>query len=339
MASALVFASVVAVAARAQDAPAPRRRGMTVTVNPGAGFQVERRGRLGINVDIRPDASRDSVGARVAGVTPGGAAERAGVQTGDVITRLNGTRLTAADNASSEDGDAEQSRPALRLLRIASRLEPGDTVRLDVRRDSRPMTFTFTAEASDVDRIVQRFRIPGPGGETEPGGSIFQSLPGMEDGSMRVFAFGSPVADLELVKVNAGLGEYFGTTEGLLVVDVGQDTALGLRAGDVILSIGGRRATTPPQAMRILGTYEANESVAFEVMRQKHRVTVNGKMPAESHGWRTYRNSFEWDGLPELQPAAPAAPAMPAAPLMPAPAAPTSPRHPSVVRIVMDEEV
>jgi hypothetical protein len=128
------------------------------------------------------------------------------------------------------------------------------------------------------------------------------------------------LADLELVKVNAGLADYFGTSEGLLVVDAPSDSSLNLRAGDVILSIGGRRPTSPAHALRILGTYEAGESVAFEVMRQKRRITVNGRMPAENRRWRTMHNSFEL-------------PFMPAMPTMPA-----EPGQPNVVRIVMDEE-
>ena len=110
---------------------------------------------------------------------------------------------------------------------------------------------------------------------------------------------GGPLADLELVKVNPGLGDYFGTSEGLLVVDAPSDSSLNLRAGDVILGIGGRRPTSPAQALRILGTYEPGENVVFEVMRQKRRATVNGKMPAAERGWRIQRNSFELPDIPE----------------------------------------
>jgi S1-C subfamily serine protease len=112
---------------------------------------------------------------------------------------------------------------------------------------------------------------------------------------------GGPLADLELVKVNPGLAEYFGTSEGLLVVEAPSDSSLNLRAGDVILGIGGRHPTSPAQALRILGTYEPGENVSFEVMRQKRRATVNGKMPAAERGWRIQRNSFELPEGPETR--------------------------------------
>jgi S1-C subfamily serine protease len=283
-------------------------------------------------VDLTADATRDSIGARVAGVTPNGPADRANVRTGDIVVRINGARLAAL--AGRADTPDDQSRPGLRLIEIASRLDEGDTVRLELRRDSRPMTVTFQAGESDADVIVQRFREAMPFMGEKLQMSPFEGAGGRV--SIRALAgISEALADLELVKVNAGLGEYFGTAEGLLVVDTPDSSSLGLRAGDVILTIGGRRPTSPAHAMRILGTYDAGESVAFEVMRQKHRITVNGRMPAEDHRWRTIHNSLELLPVTPLLPSvAPTAPSAPAVPLMP-----ELPHRSSVVRIVMDEEV
>lgn len=307
----LTMLSVAAVAAAAQDRPAPRPapepRERTFTFSfdgeGGRNFTAVRRGRLGVLVDLTSDAGRDTVGARIAGVTPGGPADRAGVRTDDIVLRINGTRLVgggAAGDARHES--AEQSTPGLRLIEVASRLDEGDTVRLDLRRGNRPLTVTFQAGQSDVDVMVRGF---GDGmayamPRLQYGLQNLQELFSHGDGpqgrvSVRI---GGSLADLELVKVNPGLADYFGTSEGLLVVDAPSDSSLNLRAGDVILSIGGRRATSPAQALRILGTYEAGEDVSFVVMRQKRRATVNGKMPAAERNWRILRNSFE---VPDLQ--------------------------------------
>jgi hypothetical protein len=253
-----------------------------------------RHGRMGINVDMRPDPSRDSIGARVAGVTtPNSPAHRAGVEVGDIITRFNGTPLGVTEARTNEEEG--ESRPAMRLINLASRLNTGDSVTLDLRRGTQSLHVSFAAAESDVDEMFAQMRMPGMPGM---GGRMQLRVPGMEQ--MHAFAFGGPVADLELVKINPGLGEYFGTQEGLLVVDVGQDTALGLRAGDVILSIGGRRPASPPQAMRILGTYEPSDTLQFVVMRQKHRTTVSGRMPArEGREWRVEPDMFEFD-MPKM---------------------------------------
>jgi len=262
----------------------------------GATFQPFRRGRLGVLVDLSADPGRDTIGARVAGVTPGGPADKAGVHEGDIIVRLNGTAL--AGSAGRREGAAESgdvSRPGTRLIELASRLDTGDTVRLELRRDNQPRTVTLVAGESGLENLVQRFRM-----EPMPGrGATKMQLPGGE----MFFSFtGAPLANLELVKVNPGLAEYFGTSEGLLVVSAPEDSSLGLKSGDVILSIGGRRPTSPPQAMRILGTYESNESVSFEVMRMKRRITVSGKMP-EGRSWRVMHNSLDFNlPLKEMMP-------------------------------------
>jgi S1-C subfamily serine protease len=291
--------AAVAGSAAAQDTARvrPRERTFTFSFDPQDLRVSMRRGRLGILVDLTADAARDSVGARVAGVTPGGPADRAGVQTGDIVIRLNGTRLASSAVGRDEEGAEDQSRPGLNLIRLASRLDGGDTVRLDLRREGRPVQVTFVAEESDMDRIVTRMQLPGLQGLREMMPGLMLAPEGLE--RTRISVFGGPASDLELVKVNPGLAEYFGTSEGLLVVDVGGDSALGLRAGDVILSIGGRRPTSPSHAMRILGTYEPREAVAFEIMRQKRRQSVSGRIP--ERGWRLEHNSLEPQALPHIR--------------------------------------
>jgi S1-C subfamily serine protease len=305
---AAVVLSAVAVAAAAQE-PVVRireraieraRDAFSLTVGPEGSFVFQgRRGRLGVAVDLTPEAGRDSIGARVAGVTPGGPAERAGVRTDDIVLRINGTRLNSATVpvAARRDVEGEQSAPGLRLIELASRLDAGDTVRLDVRREGRAMTFTFPAGESDTDVLIRRFG-DGVAGVMPNMREMF--APGAES-RVRIHVTDS-FADLELVKVNPGLAEYFGTSEGLLVVDVPSDSSLGLRAGDVILGIGGRRPTSPAHALRILSTYDAGENVSFEIFRSKRRTTVNGRLPARSPAtWRVFRNSFEPLLLPKIE--------------------------------------
>lgn len=254
----------------------------------GAGIESFQRGRLGILVDLRADPSRDSIGARVAGLTHGSAAAKAGVQVGDLVVRFNGTALARRTSGDEGDDDDAPSRPGTRLIELASRLDPGDTVHLDLRRGSQAVSATVIAGESGMDEAMRSFRV-----EVPRAGTMRQRLP---TGPM-TFAFsGGAFADMELAKVNPGLGQYFGTTEGLLVVNVGDDSTLGLKSGDVILAIGGRKPLDPAHALRILGTYEANEDVSFDVMRMKRRITVTGKVPERrGRAWTIMPNSFEFD--------------------------------------------
>ncbi len=304
----LLFLAAVAVPAAAQDTPRPPRpprtrpprdttveRGFRYEIGPeGVAWQVlGRHGRLGVVVDLSADPSRDSVGALITAVTPGTPADKAGVQTGDIVVLMNGTRLAGADSAGRLEEDA--SRPGRRLVEMASKLHTGDTVRLELRRANKPVNVTIVAGESGMEDRMRTYRMRVP---TTP--RTF-SVP-FEGGGMSFVFSGAPLANLELVKVNPGLADYFGTSEGVLVVNAPGDSSLGLRAGDVILSIGGRKPNSPSHAFRILGTYDPGETVPFEVMRMKRRITVTGKLPAAS-GWRAHENSFNWDGfaLPDLE--------------------------------------
>jgi S1-C subfamily serine protease len=100
------------------------------------------------------------------------------------------------------------------------------------------------------------------------------------DGAMRAFTMiaGGPMG-LDLVEMNPGLGEYFGTSEGLLVTETPRDSTIPLRAGDVILTIDGRKPTSEAHARRILASYAPGETVKVEVMRKKSRQTVSWTVP------------------------------------------------------------
>jgi len=81
---------------------------------------------------------------------------------------------------------------------------------------------------------------------------------------------------LELTELNPGLAEYFSSDEGLLVLDVDEDSTLGLLPGDVILTIDGRAVEHQGDVRRILGSYEDEEPVSFTVVRKGREIRVEG---------------------------------------------------------------
>ncbi|HEX7113357.1 MAG TPA: PDZ domain-containing protein, partial [Mizugakiibacter sp.] len=90
------------------------------------------RGMLG--VVLSPDAK----GARVGAVTPGGPAEQAGLAIGDVIVSVDGKPL-----------HAEGERGALAQRSLGS-FKAGQTVKLGIERDGKPMTVSVKAERRDT---------------------------------------------------------------------------------------------------------------------------------------------------------------------------------------------
>ena len=227
----------------------------------------DNRGRIGVIVDTKADAASDKVGARIEGVTPGGPAEKAGLKVGDVITRFNGTTL---GGAASEDD--ERSGPGMKLIDLARELDPGDTVQVEYRRGTDARKVTLVAEDLGGGRSWSGSM------EMPDMGAFKEMMPQMGPGSEFEFAFGSPWGGIELVELNPDLGDYFGTREGVLVVRAPEDSTLALKGGDVIVSIGGRKPTSPMQAMRIIRSYDPGESVTLDVLRKQKRVAVTWKV-------------------------------------------------------------
>ncbi len=101
-----------------QESPRTRTRPRVRVETRNGPFGVytfnDNRGRIGVIVDTRANSTRDKVGARIAGVTPGGPAEKAGFKVGDVITRFNGTALGGAKPEDDED-----SGPGMKLIELA----------------------------------------------------------------------------------------------------------------------------------------------------------------------------------------------------------------------------
>lgn len=265
--SALLMAAPAALVAQQEEAPRARERYRVYTWN-------ENRGRIGVVVSTEADAATDRQGARIEGVTPASPAERAGIKAGDIITKFNGTALGGA--AAEDRGE---SGPGMKLLDLARALEPGDTVRVEYRRGSEVKTATMVAE--DLGERTFTMRTPGP--MIAPMPDMRMLIPEMEDAQreleIAVTGIRSPWGGVEFVSVDRELGEYFGVTEGLLVVKVRPDSGMPLKAGDVILGIDGRKPTSPSHALRILRSYEAGETVKLDIQRKQRKQTITWTVP------------------------------------------------------------
>ena len=212
-------------------------------------------------------------GVVVRSVTPGSPAEKAGLKTGDVITEFNGVGLAGRDDADDE------------LRTQAEKLDVGDTVSVEFRRGTEKHSIKMVAR--DLDPNVFEY------GFGDDSGMHFV-MPDMHN-LPREFEFGMMPGrwmDMELVGLNKDLGEYFGTSEGVLVVRAPHDSTLGLRAGDVILSIDGRKPSTPPQALRILRSYERGEKFDIQVLRQKKKVNLTAHVPEDGRSGYYYHQGM-----------------------------------------------
>ncbi|HEV8125716.1 MAG TPA: PDZ domain-containing protein [Gemmatimonadales bacterium] len=273
---ALAGLALVPALAGAQERQPREERPRTAQPFSGRMFTYNNsnRARLGVTLTLKGDPDTDKYGAKIQDVLPDGPAEKAGLKPGDIITRFNGTSL--ANASASED---EQSGPGRKLIELAQALDPGDSVKIDYRRDGQARSTTVVAAEVEPTMFSgnfgpQEFKVM-PRFEGPEGGDFEMMTPGQ---GMSFFFDRGGFGGLDLVELNSDLGEYFGTSEGLLVTSTPEDSSSVLRAGDVILSIDGRKPSSVSQAGRILGSYENGETAKLEIMRKHQRITVDWKV-------------------------------------------------------------
>ena len=267
LAMAAVAAAPIVLGAQDTTAPAPRVRRAPRTARGFALAMGENRGRIGVIVRTDANAESDKIGAKIEAVTPGGPADKAGLKVGDIITKFNGTSLGGVPS-----DDDEESGPGKKLVELAHQLDPGDTVQVEYRRGTDSKKATVVAAKLGDGRLRLEMG--------DPGMMVMPDMPDMHEMPDMTFFLMSPWGDLKLVGLNPDLGDYFGTKEGILVVKAPADSSLPLRGGDVIMSIGGRKPSSPEHAMRILRSYDKGETVSIEILRKQKRLTVAWKVPS-----------------------------------------------------------
>lgn len=263
-------------------------------------FKIISSDRPRLGVTIGGDDEGPVKGVEILGVTPGSAADGAGLRAGDLITSVNGESLGAP-------GPDEATE---RLLDFMEGVELGDTLDLKYVRDGK--TGEVQVEPELVEAQVFAFA-SGGSGLVAPSAPNIQVIPGVPNvHSQMVFQYRSDGwGDMELVELSAGLGQYFGTDQGLLVVSAPESTSMQLIDGDVIQKIDGRAPTSVRHALRILGSYQAGESLQLEIMRDKKRRTLDVEIPDD------LSSRIVPDAAPRAQPASVPTPPRLASPVTP----------------------
>jgi S1-C subfamily serine protease len=241
-------------------------------------IMADGRPRLGVN--IGEDREGGPVeGVKIVGVTPGSAADEAGLRSGDVITAINGESMSAGSS-----GEANHL-----VLEFMAGVEEGDILDVEYLRDGK--VGSVEVEPRPVEMSAWAFSAPKDFDMPE-----IHVAPEMAEKYSQSFRFawpGNVWADMELVELSEGLGKYFGADAGVLVVSAPEADALQLEDGDVIMSIDGREPSSVRHALRILGSYQAGESVEIEIMRDKRKRTLEIEVPdGRSSGL------LEWEPTP-----------------------------------------
>lgn len=155
-------------------------------------------------------------GALIAEVTPDSPAERVGLKAGDIITAVNGTKITTAN----------------RLLLAVSQIAPGTEVTVDYLRDGKPETVKAT--------LARRPETDSPGGLRGADGKEIGVLNGVGVGDIS-----TEVRNQLRIPTRV---------EGALVTSVDPTSAAarqGLRQGDIIMELDRRPVRNAEEAVRL----------------------------------------------------------------------------------------
>lgn len=219
---------------------------------------------LGINIGPIGESEDGVAGVGVTGVTPGWPADAAGVRSGDIVTAIGERSLAAATYREAER----------RLMGELDELAADEPISLTIDRDGKVQSVEVVPR-SGVRYRVNEFVEPRIAVVQGPGSSYAYSY-GYDSwlsGAQRAWT------SLELVPMTPGLGRYFGTDSGLLVLSVPEDVELPLEEGDVIVSIDGRAPTSVDHGMRILRSYDVGEPLSVSIMRDKRKRTLDLTVP------------------------------------------------------------
>lgn len=295
----LLWGAAAPVGAQEEEPPEEARAGERCVcldvdgIRERAMAAVGHRARLGVGIDAEQGSDDDALGVRVTDVAERGPASDAGLVEGDVIVAIDGRSvLEPLANGDEEDGlDEDRSLPVQRLVRILSEHEPGDEVQVAYLRDGERRT--ATAELDAFGWMGRFGSMGGPHGLGHPIPPPAPPAAGLRfhEGEPHLFELrrgpGAPVglgperrrSGLRVTDLNPELGEYFGTEEGVLVLEVVEGSTLGIRPGDVLQAVGERSVEEADDVYRILGSYEGGEEVRFRVRRSGRELTVSGTMP------------------------------------------------------------
>lgn len=278
------LAGVVVLAGALAPVAAPRAQGRDTILRA---FEVGGGSRIGasVSVDDATDNKEAKAGVSIDTVEPGGPADKAGMKAGDAVTEFDGERV----------------RSVRQFLRLVQETTPGRSVPVVLSRAGQRVTVNVTPERASfgddfgmryLDAPLARLAIPTPASPPAPPAApraprppaIAPAMPFDLFTHARTGRLGIVTEDLD-----TQLAEYFGVKEGVLVKSVANDSVAaktGLKAGDVITSINGRKVYDTSDITRALDRVESNGELTVEVTRDKKPQTLKGKLEARDNRTR-----------------------------------------------------
>jgi serine protease Do len=204
---------------------------------------------------VMTDPKSGKAGAMVKGVTPGSAAEDAGLRAGDVITRVDGKTIKGAEALVAE---------------IGTRHEPGDKVTITYERNGKEQTTSARLQPAEQQWSMRSFRM----NPNDMNGDMPNSM-------FRTFPF--PAMDDMSPTPKLGVGaEDRADGDGVRVLSVKPGSPAddaGLKEGDVITRFGNDKIGSVDELQMSLRSRKGGDRVMLEYQREGKPAAVEVKLP------------------------------------------------------------
>lgn len=209
-----------------------------------------RRGLLGVNIQDLNESLAESFGkteasgALVSQVIKGSPAEKAGVQSGDIILKFNGRKVSGAGQ----------------LKNLVGRVKPGADATLTIFRNRKKMTLDVKIGERDPKKLAS-----------------IQSMPTSETSNdLGVAVENVPEAMAEKLGLKSG--------QGLRIKDVESDSVasrMGLRAGDVIVEVGDHKISDTGSFNKAVTAAKKKGLIRLKVQRGKSKIFLAAPMSTD----------------------------------------------------------
>ncbi len=185
-------------------------------------------------------------GVKLVGVTPGSGAAKAGLEAGDVLTKVNGV--------------AVEGKPR-NVTKALHDVEVGADVEIEYRRGGKDKTATVTTQMRDAHAMLL------------PDFDVDIDMQDFDDIGGKGVRFQIEDAGLRLHDLDSDLASYFGVDNGVLVLSAGKS---GLKSGDVIVAVAGAAPKDARDARHRIASADGAVDVTVRRQGVEQAVSVDG---------------------------------------------------------------
>jgi serine protease Do len=220
------------------------------------------------------DLDEDAGGVLVNDVIEDSPAANAGLKRGDLITAIDGKTLVTPTA----------------LRRLVRSHDSGDKISIDLIRRGEKMSIGVELGELDSDfALGDDFDWRSDDGPDVERFMELDDLPG--NPRMLLFSDSRPQLGVTLHGLDGGLGEYFKSDKGMLVLSVQEDSpaaSAGIEAGDVIVAADGQDVGEMDDIYGVLDEHEAGDKIEISLIRKGKSKKLEVELGEADHMARVF---------------------------------------------------